>query len=233
MSITVYNISGSPMGWRVLLGLAFKGLDYDVVYLNGSENEHRLDAFLRINPHGKVPVLEHKGAHHRESLSILGWLDEQFPERPLFGKTTREIHAVWSSAARFSDYLLKSTNDVVFPVFGGADSSPKAAGEPTALDLAGRLLGTELAVLEHSLSNGPFLCGDTPTAADAVAFPEIGRIMRAVQTRSGSMSALGLGDFDRKFPRTALWRDRIAALPGHAKTVPPHWTTPTEKQEKS
>ena len=41
MSVLVHNISGSPMGWRVLLGLAFKGIDYKVNYLNGTDKEHK------------------------------------------------------------------------------------------------------------------------------------------------------------------------------------------------
>ncbi len=224
MTITVYNISGSPMGWRVLLGLAFKGLNHKVYYLSGSEKEHKQDAFLQINPHGKVPVLEYGGVFQRESLSILGWLDEQFPAHPLFGKTEKEISAVWACATRHSDYLLKSTSNVVFPVFGGSDGAPKALKEDAPrLELASDLLKIELAELERDLSNSAFLCGETPSAADAVAFPEIGRIMRAIETKPASMSALGFDNLDQEFPNLARWRDRITALPDYAATVPPHW----------
>lgn len=225
MTVTVYNISGSPMGWRVLLGLAFKSVDYDVVYLSGSEEEHKQDVFLDINPHGKVPVVEHGGVYRRESLSILGWLDEEFPERPLFGRTAEEIHAVWTRAARHSDYLLKATSQVVFPVFGGPDGAPNKPGEDAPdLELAGQLLRTEMAVLEQSLTDTAYMCGDIPTAADAVAFPEIGRIMRAVETKPVSMAALGFDTFDEDFPSVARWRDQITDLPGHSQTTPPHWS---------
>ncbi len=224
MTITVYNISGSPMGWRVLLGLAFKGLDYEVTYLSGSENEHKQDAFLQLNPHGKVPVLEYGGIYRRESLSILCWLDAEFPKRPLFGQTPAEIQAVWISAARHSDYLLKATSHVVFPVFAGPDGEAKEPSEDAPrLKPAGQLLRTELTVLEQNLSDSAFLCGETPSAADAVAFPEIGRIMRAIESKPASMSLLGFENFDSDFPNIAHWRDRITALPGHAKTTPPHW----------
>jgi maleylpyruvate isomerase len=226
MSITVYNISGSPMGWRVLLGLEFKGLKYRTVYLSGSDREHKLDPFLQMNPHGKVPVLEHEGIYHRESLAILGWLDEQFPERPLFGNSIPVTQQTWRTTARLSDYLLKSTSGVVFSVFNGEDGSPKIEPEgDVALDQAGELLKTELHDLEHHLGGRPFLCGDRPSAADAVAFPEIGRIMRACQTKPRSMETLGFAAFDQDFPRIARWRDRIIALPGHARTVPPHWAS--------
>lgn len=225
MSITVYSISGSPMGWRVLLGLSFKELEYDAVYLNGSAKEHKQDAFLQLNPHGRVPVLEYGGVYRRESLAILGWLDQEFPELPLFGRTATEINAVWTSAVRHSDYLLNATNQVVFPVFSGPDGEPKEPGEDApGLKLASHLLRTELAVLEQSLSNSAYLCGGAPTAADAVAFPDIGRIMRAIETKPASMSDLGFYGFDEDFPNVARWRDRVTALPGHSKTTPPHWS---------
>jgi glutathione S-transferase len=224
MSITVYNISGSPMGWRVLLGLEFKGLEYRCVYLSGSDREHKQAAFLHKNPHGKVPVLEHEGIYYRESLAILGWLDEHFPERPLFGSTIQDVQQTWKITARLCDYLLKSTSDVVFPVFNGADGSPKIESDGEALlDRDCGHLNVELHDIEHRLGDRQYLCGDRPSAADAVAFPEIGRIMRACQTKPRSMKALGYAAFDQGFPNIAKWRDRIVALPGHARTVPPHW----------
>ncbi len=225
MTITVYSISGSPMGWRVLLGLAFKGLDYEVVYLDGSDKEHKQDAFLQLNPHGKVPVVEHGGIYRRESLSILGWLDEQFPERPLFGHTPAQISATWIGATRHSDYLLKATNHVVFPVFSGSDGAPQVSdGDAPDLCVASSLLKTEVMELEERLSDNAFLCGAAQSAVDAVAFPDIGRVMRAIQTKPASMSALGFANFDQDFPNVARWRDRITGLPGHSETIPPHWT---------
>ena len=223
MSLTVHSISGSPMGWRVLLGLAFKRLEYRVIYLQGAEKEHRQPAFLQMNPHGKVPVLTHEGVHHRESLAILGWLDMTFPDHPLFGETPREMQTIWTAATGWSDYFLQATNAVVFPVFRGADGAPRTEPGETSPEEAARLLKVELDALEQQLQNRPFVCADTPTAADAVAYPEIGRLMRARQTRPRSMERLGLGDFDHLYPNIARWRDEIAALPGYDRTVPPHW----------
>ncbi len=225
MSITVYNISGSPMGWRVLLGLEFKGLDYNARYLKGSEQEHKQHPFLQMNPHGKVPVLEHNGFYIRESLAILGWLDEQFADRPLFGNTVDDVRSVWRSVARVSDYLLKATSGVVFPVFGGENGAPKTDDVTTAqLRHAALVLKVELRELDRTLTKSGFLCGETVTAADAVAFPEVGRIMRALATKPTSMDALGFGSFDQDFPNISAWRDRVTSQPGYARTVPPHWS---------
>ena len=47
MQITVYSISGAPRAWRVLLGLTFKDIDYDMHLLQASKSEirrHRSEA---------------------------------------------------------------------------------------------------------------------------------------------------------------------------------------------
>ena len=37
----IYTISGAPRPWRVLLGLTFKELDYEIHYLQVSRREHK------------------------------------------------------------------------------------------------------------------------------------------------------------------------------------------------
>ncbi len=227
MSILVHNISGSPMGWRVLLGLEFKGLEYEVNHLNGSQNEHKQAPYLAINPHGKVPAVEYKGEFHRESLSILGLLDDWFPDRPLFGSSAEETKRIWQAAARYSDYLLAATNEVVFPVFSGPESEPKLdRDDPEQVSRASALLKIELRVLEQNLNEDAFLCGEKPSAADAVAYPDVGRVMRALETKPASMKLFGFDRLDEEFPSIARWRESISSLAGIGSTRPPHWDQP-------
>ncbi|WP_299471988.1 glutathione S-transferase family protein [uncultured Roseibium sp.] len=224
MSILVHNISGSPMGWRVLLGFAFKGVDYEVNYLNGSEREHKQPRYLAINPHGKVPAVEYNGEIFLESLSILGLLDNWFPERPLFGSSPDSMKRIWRTTTRHSDYLLNATNAVVFPVFNGSEGEPKLdPADPNQIARASKLLKTELAVLEQLLQNGAFLCGEEPSAADAVAFPDVARVMRAWETKPASMKLFGIENFHEMFPLLSAWQGRISVLEGVASTRPPHW----------
>lgn len=224
MSILVHNISGSHMGWRALLGLAFKGVDYQVNYLNGTEKEHKQAPYLAINPHGRVPTVEFDGQIYLESLSILGLLDDWFPDRPLFGSSREDTQRIWQAAARYSDYLLQATSGVVFPVFNGPEGDPKLDPDtPNQVSQASQLLKSELGVLEQQLRDNAFLCGGKPSAADAVAFPDVGRVMRALETKPSSMAIFGFENFDDEFPRLAKWHERILNLEGVASTRPPHW----------
>ena len=79
MSITVHSVSGAPRPWRVMLGLAFKGLDFDIHYLEASKREHKAPAFLKINPRGTVPAMIADGVVLRDSTAILARPDRQYP----------------------------------------------------------------------------------------------------------------------------------------------------------
>ncbi|MEM1046780.1 MAG: glutathione S-transferase family protein [Pseudomonadota bacterium] len=231
MPLTVYSISGAPRGWRVLLALEIKEIEYDLHYLEGSEGEHRAPEFRQLNPHGKVPVVVADGVARRESLALLGWLDRRYPDRPLFGSRATETAQIWETTTLLSDYLLEATNDVVSPVFNGDGTPPaKGSAEAKELNAAVQLLRVEHRLLEEILGDRRFLCGDEPTAADAVAYPEIARIMRALVTRPDVMATIGFAGFDERFPVLAAWRGRMEALPGFARTCPPHWRSSTAVQ---
>ena len=84
-------------------------------------------------------------------------------------------------------------------------------------------MDAELRRLEAMLDARPFLVGVTPTAADAVAYPEVRLVQRAAETRAETMTKLGFGVPSANYPKVADWKKRIEALPGFHKTMPPHW----------
>lgn len=224
MGLVIHTISGAPCSWRAMLGLAFKRLDYDVRYLQGSKREHKAPAFLTLNARGKVPVLEADGLILRDSIAILAWLDRAHPERPLFGATPDESASIWQVVLECGEYLQDATNGVVFPVFSG-DGSPPADGSKEAKELcaAADVLTAECRFLETTLGDKAFLCGTEPSAADAVAYAEIGRVQRAIETKSAAMAMIGYDRFDQLYPGLAGWRVRVAGWPCVDKTVPIHW----------
>jgi glutathione S-transferase len=72
----------SPFGQRCRIALAEKGLEYEYSeqeLLGGKKSE----LLLRSNPvHKKIPVLLHDGRTVNESLVILDYLDDAFPDAP-------------------------------------------------------------------------------------------------------------------------------------------------------
>jgi maleylpyruvate isomerase len=73
----------SSTSYRVRIGLNLKGLDYTVVPVDLRKDEQRGELFRSKNPFAGVPALEVDGRFFAQSMPILEWLDESFPEPPL------------------------------------------------------------------------------------------------------------------------------------------------------
>lgn len=73
----------SSTSYRLRIALNLKGLDYEVVPVNLLKGEQRGQAFRARNPFGGVPVLEADGRDRAQSMAIIEWLDEAYPDRPL------------------------------------------------------------------------------------------------------------------------------------------------------
>lgn len=218
MSLEIWTVSGAPSPWRASLGMAFKGLDYQVHLLSAAQNQHKSDAYLAINPRGTVPTVKDGVTTLGQSVAILAWLDRAYPDTPLFGDTPWEAGLIWQRTMEIFDYLPDATSDVLSPIFfEGAD-------DPTDdLCKASEKLRAELSHLTEILIENPFLSGARPGAADAVAFPHVRLIQRAMETKPGVMQALGLPDLATLSTEIADWVQRIEALPNVAATFPPHW----------
>lgn len=81
----LYTYFRSSAAFRVRIALNLKGIGYEPVYvdLRSPASRQRAPEFLAINPQGLVPVLEHNGRTMTESLAIVEYLDEMFPQPPL------------------------------------------------------------------------------------------------------------------------------------------------------
>lgn len=73
----------SSTSYRLRIALNLKGLDYEVVPVNLLHSEQKQPAFTDRNPFGSVPMLEAGGRDRAQSMALLEWLDEAYPEPPL------------------------------------------------------------------------------------------------------------------------------------------------------
>ncbi len=218
MTLELWTVSGAPSPWRVTLGMAFKGLDYDANLLSAAQKEHKSAAYLAMNPRGTVPTVREGEVTLNQSVAILAWLDREYPETPLFGETPQDAGRIWQRTMEIFDYLPAATSGVLSPIFF------EGAKEATdGLMAACERLRSELGHLTSILNDAPFLSGDRPGAADAVAFPHVRLLQRAMETKPKIMQALGLPSLTTVSTEIAEWVERIEALPNVAATFPPHW----------
>jgi glutathione S-transferase len=86
VALTVYDLAGarddcrfSPYCWRVRLALAHKGLEADFLPWRFTEKQR-----LAFSGQDRVPVLVDGDTVVSDSWAIMAYLDEAYPERPLF-----------------------------------------------------------------------------------------------------------------------------------------------------
>src|SRR6185295_13262489 len=74
----------SAAAQRVRIALNLKGLNVGHVPHHLPKGEHKAPGFVALNPQGLVPALElDDGTILTQSLAIIEWLDEKYPEPPL------------------------------------------------------------------------------------------------------------------------------------------------------
>jgi maleylacetoacetate isomerase len=80
----------SSTSYRLRLALNLKGLDYETVPVNLLKAEQRSDPYRALNPFGGVPLLECDGRTYAQSVAMLEWLDERFPDNSLLPSNVEE-----------------------------------------------------------------------------------------------------------------------------------------------
>jgi glutathione S-transferase len=86
MAITLYDAVPSSNSDRTKIALHEKGLVYDRVTLELAKKDQKRPEFLKLNPYGKVPVINDAGKILFESCIINEYLDEKYPNPPLMPK---------------------------------------------------------------------------------------------------------------------------------------------------
>jgi glutathione S-transferase len=211
MAIHFYYGSGSPFAWNAWLVLEHKRLPYQLHVLSLQSGELKQPGYLAINPRGKVPALVDDGFALWETSAIVAYLDERYPEYPVFPSGIAERAVVRRLSAEVHTYLypeLRKLMELTLLRTGGD-------GDPAAIADALDGLREQLRYFENALQ-GDYLFGDL-SAADFALYPLLALVQRLHVKRPG----LGAGELIA--PRLAGFMQRIEQLPYFAKTYPPHW----------
>jgi glutathione S-transferase len=218
MAITLYWASGSPFSWRVLLALAHKRLPYDSQLLHFDKQEHQSPQMLKMNPRGRVPVLKDNDYVVFESVAILYYLDQKYPQIPIFGLNPEEAGVIMRVICEFQAYAEPSLQKIVAAVF-----SDQVSDDIEELTDAMHIVGREARTIEGRLSKELWIVGEHYTALDMVIFPWIQLLRRAMNRPSAAQLGARFLPMERNYPALARWISRIEALPGYEQTYPPHW----------
>jgi maleylpyruvate isomerase len=173
----LYDAAISSAAARVRIALALKGIAFDriPVEILGAGAENRRPAYLDVNPQGLVPaLLTDDGALLTQSLAIVEYLDEVYPQPPLLppDAATR----AWVRA--FVLAVLAETHAIVTPRVVNHLAAMPGFDETTAP--AWRRHWTEegidaleaLLARRHAVAPSRFCAGGAPGLADVFLFPQ-------------------------------------------------------------
>jgi maleylpyruvate isomerase len=167
----LYQNWRSSAAYRVRLALNYKGLSYEQVAIDLRKGDQRTPEFLKINPQGLVPVLEDDGIVLTQSLPILNYLEERYPEPALLPKDLpgRAISRAIAVAIACEIHPLNNLRVLQY------------LERELGLDEARRLawyrhwVAEGFGAIEAMLarSAGAFCVGDAPSLADVCLVPQV------------------------------------------------------------
>ncbi|XP_059613362.1 pyrimidodiazepine synthase-like isoform X2 [Phlebotomus argentipes] len=186
--IRLYSMRFCPYAHRVHLVLDAKEIPHHSIYVNLKAKPEWL---YERSPMGTVPAVdlpnESGGANLYESLVICDYLDEKFPQRPLYPRTP---------LAKAKDRLLIKKFDTVIDVMYKVFVGEHVPG--TVTEISNRL---DFFEKELQTRGTDFFCGNAPGMVDFMIWPWCER---------ADMFTFLLGDKyvldDDRFPKLVKWR---------------------------
>jgi glutathione S-transferase len=206
----IYDREGAPNPARIRIVLAEKGLEDQVEFVSVDliAAEQKQDAFLAMNPMGKIPVLElDDGTFISESTAITEYLDNLDGKPTLTGRTPREKAVIHMMQRRVEMMLLETVDDYFHygtPGLGKALRPwrmPDWSGAKEWGQRRGVQAVQNMPYFNKILATQPFLAGDAFSMADislfaGIAFAEIAGLPIAPE-----LAAL------------AAWRSKVSEIP--------------------
>ncbi len=173
--LRLYSYWRSSAAYRVRIGLNLKGLAYETVpvHLVRDGGEQHSDAYRQANPQQLVPVLEHGQRMLRQSVAILEYLDEIWPQPALLPATARERARVRGLAHLIACDVHPLNNLRVLQYFERDWNVPQAEREVWVRHWIDEGFAAFEALLLDHPSTGDFCDGDTPTLADCCLIPQV------------------------------------------------------------
>jgi maleylpyruvate isomerase len=166
----------SSAAYRVRIALNLKGLTAEHLPHHLRKGEQCTPAYLAINPQGLVPALENEtGAVLTQSLAIIEWLDDIYPDPRLLPQNPLERAKVRAFAMAIACDIHPVQNLKVLARLRQLGVPEEQVTEWAAWANREGLSACEKLIAEEK---GPFCFGAAPTLADLCLVPQLANARR-------------------------------------------------------
>jgi glutathione S-transferase len=173
-----------------------------------------------MNFRGRVPVLKDGDYVVFESLAILYYLDQKYPDPPIFGRSPEEAGVIMRVICEYQSYAEPHVTKLVNALFG---TSPEHTVPLEELARSMHVVANEARSIEMRLAKSDWVVGESFSAADMVIFPALQSLLRALNKPQGHELSARFLPLAVNYPALERWIARVEALPGYERTYPPHW----------
>jgi glutathione S-transferase len=188
--------------------IAEKGISVPLHSVNMDKNEQFSDWFTAINPRQQVPALVlDDGRTLAEVPAIWRYLEQIYPERPLFGSDAVDdaLITMWERRVELDGFAptMEGVRNAAAGLKGRALSGPHDYEQiPELVDRSRHRLADFYADFDERLDEVPFVAGDDFSVADITALVTVDFATAALK--------MPIPDSARAFRR---WYEKVAARP--------------------
>ncbi|HEX7342583.1 MAG TPA: maleylacetoacetate isomerase [Rhodanobacteraceae bacterium] len=173
--LTLYSYWRSSAAYRVRIALNLKQLTYEIrpVHLVRDGGEQHAEAYRVLNPQELVPTLCHGGRVLHQSLAIIEYLEETWPDVPLMPSGARARAQVRELAQIVACDIHPLGNLRVLQYLDRECRMPQVERETWSrhwIELGFKSLEAALAA---NVTRGRFAQGDLPGLADVCLVPQV------------------------------------------------------------
>jgi len=201
LSLELYSYWRSSASYRVRIALNLKSLPYVThgVNLMKDGGDQWSLKYKEVNPQSRVPTLVHDGQRFTQSLAIIEYLDETFPDHRLIPRdpVDRARVRMLSQIIACDIQPLQNTSTTLY--LKEKLKLDEAAITAWLREWIVRGLEAYNAHLDRDHLSGKFSHGDTPTMADCCLVPQL-------------FAASRFGVEVTRWPRLALIGENCAAM---------------------
>jgi maleylacetoacetate isomerase len=216
MAVVLYGFWRSLAAYRVRIALNAKGVAYtetDVDLLKGEQNS---PAFHALTPENAVPLLDHDGLRITQSLAIMEYIEETWPQAPLM-PTDRAGRARVRSLAQIT---IADVHPLIVPRVRTVLERDFGLDEPSRMKWIRYWFDHGTKAIEARLGDGlsgKFAHGDQPSIADIALASHVAGAGLFKSDLSGAPRLTGI--IDRCMAIPAFARAHPLAQPG-APAIP-------------
>ncbi len=164
----LYDLPAGMHPRRVRIFLAEKGVSIPTKVVDAVNGENKTDDFLRMNPMGRLPVLQlDDGTAIAESLAICRYIETLYPQPPLWGEGPLDAARVDMWTRRMEQQVSNTMADIF--VHTSEYYRTRLTQVPAYGDWSRVKVMSTLAWLDGELASRPFIAGNTYSMADIVA----------------------------------------------------------------